>query len=371
MFLPVRQHKLGSFRLIKHHGKSVSRNPCRKDRFVLRKYGQQRYLRCVHFKSEGVPKSSFYRIIQRFMATGSGKPKSPPGRPPVIISPETIERVSRLFARNPCISEREAARRLNLTVSTLGYIKRVKLQLRSRKKIRAPMYVNGQAERAIANCKFLARKLYEKSGRVLIMDDETYVPVDPTQIPGQGYYSCGQNLDPPIACKVAPKTKFPGKYLIWPAIDEYGNITPAFVSKGSMDGATYLKECLKKRLLPFLKKYHPKKRIFLWIDMANVHYKNEVLQWLRANRIDFPEWHRNTPNVPQVRPIERFWALCKAQYKKCRTPADSLRTFTVRWRGISKKVASASGANLMRSIRTKIKRLGQNGVYDYLKDSLA
>ena len=115
--------------------------------------------------------------------------------------------------------------------------------------------------------------------------------------------------------KIAPKTKFPTKYLVWQALDEFGKVTIPYVSKGSMNSRIYKDQCFKRRLLPFIKKNHKNKTIFLWMDMASCHYSKDVLSLLRANKIKYPEKYENAVNVPQVRPIEKFWALCKAEYR--------------------------------------------------------
>ena len=319
-----------------------------------------------HFKVEKVSKTTCYRIIRRYEATNQTVTRSPPGRPAAIMDESTVSSVARLLARNPCISEAELARRLKLAVSTVGYIKRLKLDLRSRKKVRAPMYTKDQERRAIRNCRKLAQKLDKHKRWIIIIDDETYVPSDPTQIPGQQFYSSGPDFDPPLECKIAPKTKFPAKYLVWQAIDEYGQVTSPYVTKGSLNGKKYRDECLKKRLLPFIRKKHKNSTIFLWMDMASCHYSNIVLTWLRANKIKYVERYDNAPNVPQARPIEKFWALCKAEYKKYPDPAKNVSEFGRRWRKISSKVAKDHGQNLMANIRERIASIGYKGVYSYL-----
>lgn len=46
--------------------------------------------------------------------------------------------------------------------------------------------------------------------------------------------------------------------------------------------------------------------------MATVHYAKENIDWLNEQNIEFVKKKENTPNFPHGRPIEKYWALCKA-----------------------------------------------------------
>ena len=102
------------------------------------------------------------------------------------------------------------------------------------------------------------------------------------------------------------------------------------------------------------------------MDMVSSHYASSVLAWLDRNRIQYPKRTENAPNVPQARPIEKFWALCKAEYSKLSRCYKTIESFRRKWREISAKVASSSGEALMDNIRTRIFKIGENGVYSYI-----
>ena len=65
---------------------------------------------------------------------------------------------------------------------------------------------------------------------VLVIDDETYVPLDPSDVPGQAYYTTDdrENLDPEQ--KIKPKAKFAKRYLVRQAIYENGNVSEPYVT---------------------------------------------------------------------------------------------------------------------------------------------
>jgi hypothetical protein len=70
----------------------------------------------------------------------------------------------------------------------------------------------------------------------------------------------------------------------------------------------------------------------------------------------------NPPNVPHLRPIETFWALCKKAYSKLQKTPDTLRKFRFQWKKISEEVAKSSGKSLMENVKKKIKYEMENGV---------
>lgn len=82
------------------------------------------------------------------------------------------------------------------------------------------------------------------------MDDETYVPEDPKQVPGPEFYHARYKQDLPIEKRIKKKKKFAVKFLIWQIIDEDGNVSKPSVTKGTMNSSTYLK-CLKNIFIAF------------------------------------------------------------------------------------------------------------------------
>lgn len=81
---------------------------------------------------------------------------------------------------------------------------------------------------------------------------------------------------------------------------------------------------------------------FFWPDMATAHYEKSVIEELKEQNIEFLEKDGNLPNCPQLRPIEKYWALCKQEYKKFPNPSSTISSFRRRWTNISSKVFSKS-----------------------------
>jgi hypothetical protein len=58
-------------------------------------------------------------------------------------------------------------------------------------------------------------------------------------------------------------------------------------------------------------------------DLASAHYTKDSLVWLEELKIEYVPKKENSPNVPQMRPIENFWANLKMKvYSNNYRPKD-------------------------------------------------
>jgi hypothetical protein len=321
-------------------------------------------LTCKHFKALGVCPRTVQNIIRRYNERGTTETMKRGQHDAKLMTPAMLRKVERLFQRRPNISERNAAAIIGVSKSTLRYMKVDILGYVSRKKRMAPKYVNDQAARAKKACLRLYRKLTASGGhKVVVMDDETYVPADPDQIPGSEYYCTRDGEQVPDKVRLKPKEKFTKKYLVWQALDQDGNVSDPFICEGTIDAQTYATECIMKRLIPFIEKHHRKEDVIFWPDMSRVYYGGVVQDMLRGHNIQFVAWSENSPNTPQARPIERFWALCKAAYKAKGVRAKNLNSFKRLWKPIALKVARQSGASLMAKTKSALRKIGNGGVF--------
>jgi hypothetical protein len=315
---------------------------------------------CKHFVEQGKKYSTVHRILMRCIARNSCELLPRGGCERSVRTPEFVATVNDFFDANRSASVRTAAERLKVPKSTLSDAKVKDLGMHAFAKQKAPKYTNGQDERAKVGC---GRILNKSRGKVIIMDDETYVPKDPQQVGGKQYYHAVNKLDVEPSDRFVFKEKFPGRYLVWQAVDGLGNVSKAYVSDRTMNWETYKNECLIKRLVPFIRRYHPEKRILFWPDMATCHYATEVTNWLAEKRILFVARRDNAPNVPQARPIERFWSLCKTAYRKRGKRVETILQMSQIWARLSKTVARKSLRKLMLGTRKKLRLIRDVSVY--------
>lgn len=323
-----------------------------------------------HFKSDNVHPTTVRRAVKRYQQTGSTKFKPITGRPRTASTKEKVKLVDHYLKRDPDMATRKLAHKCSLFKSTADRIKH-ELGWKSYTKQQAPKMINDQGERIVRGATKIYKQIVPSGGsKIIVMDDETYVALDSDNIHGKSYYSQRPAFDTPIEKKLRHKTKFFKKYLVWQAIDQHGNVSKPYISTGTINAKVYLEKCLKKYLLPFIAQHHSVEQVLFWPDLASAHYAKDCTDWLEEQNIQFVSKRDNTPNWPQGRPIEKFWALCKREYSKRDRPATCLKNFRKIWCDISERVARESGKQLMTGIGSKLLSVREHGPLGPIKIKL-
>lgn len=312
----------------------------------------------IHFREEGIPKRTIYNAMARFDKTGESKYKKVGGSVRSEINKRKIKTIGRIYKKNPSSKVRLVAKKVRLPVSTTQFLKKKVLNIKAYSKQSQPKYIKDQKKRAKTGCLKIYKKVIRK---MLIIDDETYMPFDPQDVPGKTFFHASNPEDVNYSEKVKPKAKFTKKYMIWLAIAENGQISEPFITDQKMDGDMYFRECIQARLIPFLSKFEINNILF-WPDMATVHYTKNTTDELKAQKINFVEKTENAPNVPQARGIERYWALCKMEYARRSKPPKSLQGFKRIMGRILREVAEKSGIAVMTRARKNLIKIGYKGI---------
>ena len=74
------------------------------------------------------------------------------------------------------------------------------------------------------------------------------------------------------------------------------NVSKAFILTGTMTLYIYLKECLKKKLIPHIREHLPEQDILSCKDMAICHYIKEVIDYVKSENIKIITENENMPN---------------------------------------------------------------------------
>ena len=316
-----------------------------------------------HFRQQNVPTNTIHNVIRRFIKSGTSTYKKIPGRKAYVNTHKQQQRVVRYFSKHNSASVRVASDQLGINKDSLQKIKR-KIGIRTLKKVKKPKYTAAQIIRVKAGCTKLYKMSVPSGGDCFfIIDDETYVHQDPSQIPSDEYYNeiPGEQLD--VEDTIAPTEKFPVKYMVWQAMAEDGQVSKPFFYQGIINSDVYMKECIKKRLVPFLNKFKHQKNILFWPDLATAHYSRKTQDLLKQLQINYVSKSNNPPNVPQCRPIEVFWAVCKARYKKNMVKPTNMQKFSQIWNRIALLVAEMHGKNLFLHFRQNLRLVGEGGPY--------
>ena len=186
------------------------------------------------------------------------------------------------------------------------------------------------------------------------MDDETYVQADLKQIKSQQFYSSDKRGNVPAKFKHQKLDKFPKKYIIWQAISQCGLKSRVFVGSGTINQKIYVEECLQKRLLPLIK-CHKQKPLF-WLDLASCDYGKMAMDWYKQNNVNVVVRDMNPPNCPELRPIERYWALMKRKLQKYKKFTKDIASFKYYWTKASTELSRSSVQALMNGILSKVRK---------------
>lgn len=182
-----------------------------------------------------------------------------------------------------------------------------------------------------------------------------------SQSPGRKFYSAKGRLLVAPKHKFKKMDKFGPKVLIWQAICSCGRKTKPFVTKKNMDSVLYEKECIRRRLLP-LYRQHTSPVIF-WLDLASCHYSKKMLECYEKEEIRYVPKEYNPPNCPEVRPIEKYWAIMKRKMSKNDGLVKSMRGKSRMWTRCCQEMTLENVRTLMGSITAKVRDMVRAGEY--------
>ena len=131
-----------------------------------------------------------------------------------------------------------------------------------------------------------------------------------------------------------------------------------FIATGTVNADIYIKECLQKRLLPFIAQHN--KPVLFWPDLASSHYAKKTLIWYEANHVNFVAKSANPPNSPELRPIEQFWALVKQKLMKTGKTANNKKDFIRMWKNAASKIDSQIVKTMMEGVKRKVREFSRH-----------
>lgn len=296
------------------------------------------------------------RVLKRFRETGGIRRQPGSGRKRGFVDKKIEKKVIAALQRKPTLSVRDLAKKCKTSKSTIQRVKK-NSHIKSFKQTKVP---NRNAKQQTES-KTRSRKLYSKITKknyCIVMDDETYCKLDFKSLPGHHFYSGTDRKTIDDMYKVIKTDKFAKKVLVWQAICSCGKRSTPYFAKGTVNGDIYLNECLKKRLLPFIKQH--KKPVLFWPDLATCHYTKKAIEWYQTNNIEYVDKTLNPPNCPELRPIEKYWAYVKQKLLKHKSNATSVDNFKRKWNEASKLITNSDVQVLMAGVKRKLRNFWMN-----------
>ena len=315
-----------------------------------------------HFVKMGMLRETVYRIIKRVDngITLNGRPGK--GRPVAKMTKNRIKELVKRVDGKVGVSQRRLAQRFGITQGYLSVLLKRNGIRYFKRQVKPKTTLKQKIKQKSCLTKMSKNEFRIKNGIKIVMDDESYFPISGQNLPGNdGYYTSDRSkCDPDIKNK--SKDKFPQKIMVWITISEMGHSVPFFArSHGSVDSKTYAKECIRKRLLPFLRKHHNDGQYLFWPDGATVHYGKPSIEAFEENDIKYLRRKDNPPYVPQLRPIERFWSHLKTKVYSNDWKSKSLTHLESRIRRKIKEFSPSYFRDLMKSCKSLVRKAADLG----------
>lgn len=304
-----------------------------------------------------VSKNAVALTIKRYGETLMIKDSPKSGRPKGPRNQQLDSKIQSTISQNMNMSVRDLADKCK---TTIGMVQRCKKRnnLKTYTKQRAPK----RNQKQVVNIKPRVRKLYKLISSLkpvcIIMDDETYCKLDYKTMPGKQFYTTRDPKSVKNQDKLIRVEKFGKKALIWQAICQCGLKSTPFVTTSTLNDTIYIKECLTKRLLPLIRK-HDGQTIF-WPDLASCHYSRKTTDFMNLRNIRFVSKDMNPPNCPELRPIERYWAILKARLRKGFKASEDCDQLKKDWIKVAKSMDRGSVQKLMGNISKKLRDIVLN-----------
>lgn len=315
-----------------------------------------------HFQAEKVSKATIYRIIKRAENDSGYKRRVGSGRKPLKMTPRKVAKIKEMFNNSDSVSYRLAARKFSISPSYAHKVIKTKSAIRKRKKIRVPK----RSEKQKADAKTKCGRLIRKFGKFdWVLDDETYFTLSHATINGNQFFYTSDISTCPNNIKFSPKAKFEPKILLWIAISPKGISKPFIAPSGlAINQDVYIKECIVKRLIPFIKQNHRDGHYVFWPDLASSHYAMKVQNEMRRQNVNFVEKEDNPANVPEARPIEDFWSYLKGLVYERGWCAENTEQLKRRIEYCLKKVDQKLVQTLALSTYNRLDSIRRNGLVE-------
>ncbi|CAF3473255.1 unnamed protein product [Rotaria socialis] len=300
-----------------------------------------------YFTKQNIPPRTIYYVLNKYFKYGTTKDRRRTGRP-LKLTTEHIQNLVKSVNNRCGLSQRKMARRFQVHQSTISRNLRRRTAVVIRKRRKAPKMDNKEQEnRARKNWKIIS-PVVERGNNVC----------------GNRYFYSTDPSSAPPNIKFQGKKKFEPKVIIWMACSSKG-ISDIYVhrSKQAIDQHTYLKECINKRLLAFIERYHKDGNYLFWPDLANAHYAKVVQTRLNEKNVLYVRRQDNPPNVPQARPIEYIWAQLERKIYENNWEAKNVNTLIRRIRQKVKELDRIALQTMIRGTPMKRRAMRRNGLY--------
>lgn len=319
-----------------------------------------------HFVDAGYARSGIYNILALLDNNQSIERKPGSGRPTTLSDKKLQRMLKRKTEGKVATSLRALGREVGATGQTVKkYLANMNIHVRKRKS--RPLVSELQAMTQRQRLNKMVNSFFPANRDVaVVMDDETYLTLDGNDWQGTSYFT-SPTKEVSSEVKFISHTKFPKKVLLWLTISEKGMSKPLFFRSGlAVNGEIYSTKCLPE-VASFIKKYHKGEDAVFWPDLASAHYSKRSLEEMERLNIDVVPKSANPPNVPQLRPIENFWANLKRKIYSNNFVAKTEEEFINKTKKELKNMPTRIFSSAMANVPVNCRKAARKGVEFFCK----
>ena len=266
-------------------------------------------------------RSTFFKLFEKFMATGSVHHLKPSGRKVSKVTEDNIILVRQMVEANPKVSIRQISSQLDISTQTAWVIIRKKLKMFPYKpKTTQPLTLQHKKQR-IAFSDWVIQKSPEFMDNVIWSDEKLWEEKVRPNRQNERYWGL---VDPEV--EVDCRVQGGKKVMCWGAVINGEIILHWFPLNTSVNQHVYL-DMLKSVLWPAVRGVSSRRSYYFQQDGATAHTTNMVLEWLK-NKFGDRVISRNTAQPwpaksPDMSPLDFwFWSVCLTELR--RSPPNSL-----------------------------------------------
>ena len=111
--------------------------------------------------------------------------------------------------------------------------------------------------------------------------------------------------------------------------------------------------------------------VVFWLDLAACHYGKISTEFMEKERLYFVKRHQNTPNAPQIRPIEQYWGILKQKVYQNNWSAQSREQLIARIKWAVKQIDPEIITKMFDHLPSKIRRAQENGLDSVLRSTFS
>jgi transposase len=311
-----------------------------------------------------IHRSTVYRIIDKFKATGTIKRLSGQGRPRTVRTPAAIRAVRDRIRRNPVRSMRKVAKDLDISERTIRRIVKVNLGAKSRARIAKQLISSDAKTKRLERAKKLLSRLKRGAQITLFSDEKVFTIDQASSSRSDRYISQLPVPEVPDNIKHVSKTKHPASVMVFGLVSSDGKKMPlVFIPNGIKINTEEYIRILKDHVKPWIEANYDLQntKIVFQQDGAPAHTSKRTQEWLKNNLPDY--WGKDLwpPNSPDLNPLDYsiWWHV---ESRACRKPHSNITalksSINKEWTAMDPEYIQTTCAGFRRRIEAVIKAGG-------------